>query len=183
MVSLIPLVVALTAPARAAVRELYFVQPFAAEHVPAGPAALRFSARDSVSLVLELRALSVQDQNRLAPLMVNDYRYDEPNHFADNRVPNVRFEVMAVGWLGVRPASYRVASQGGGASLQYLHVNAWFQLGRSAVTYWLRDRLGYAGWLFAEHWPGTYRIRAFYRPSFGPPFAELVTPPLTVTVR
>ena len=177
---LAPLALALLIGPRSegAERALYFVDR--AAHSPLSAPLVADTVND-VSLTLELRSFSIEDQNQLAPLVIDDYRYDEETYFVDHRKPNVRFEVMSVSDSGlVRPARYRVGSQGGGASLQYLHVNAWFQLGRSPMLYWLVDRIGYAGYLFAKHAPGTYRIRAFHQPQGS---AELATPPVLVIIR
>ena len=126
----------------AAQQSFYFADPL--HGGPAGREAFRFPALNAVNLNLELRTRSVEDQNRFPPLIIDDYRYDEPNYFADHRVPNVKFLVFRRDRYGVEtPARYRVGSQGGGRSLSYLRVNAWFQLGRGVVGYWLLDHFGF----------------------------------------
>jgi hypothetical protein len=173
VLSLIGIVVA-AIPGLAADQELYFSKGL---HVPFGATPLIFETHERIEVALELRTLSIEDRDRFPRLVIDDYRVDEPKHYADGRVPNVRFEIMEVGpGNTLTPASYRVATQGdGGLDVEYHMAGVQFQLGRSRAMYWLVDHLWHFGGLFAQHWPGTYQIRAFYR--------EFVTPPLFVTVK
>ena len=57
-------------------------------------------------LYLEARTRSVADQNHFAPLVIDDYRYDEPNYFTDKRVPNVTFEVTRLESGGFKPVPF-----------------------------------------------------------------------------
>jgi hypothetical protein len=155
--------------AQAGKRELYFTHR--GERVE-GTSPLRFRTTDYISLELELRLPSLED--RSTRLVIDDYRYEEPNYFTDKRVPNVRFEVTKVRGRARRPTSYRVASQGSGGDVEREHTNVWFQLGRSRAVYRLRDWLGYLGLFLAPHARGTYQIRAFYE--------GLVTPAIAVAV-
>jgi hypothetical protein len=163
-------------------RAFYFLDPSRGGPASTSGPPQRFGALNPVDLNLEVRTLSVEEQNAFPPLVIDDYRYDTPNYFADHRVPNVQFEVLTVGNNGaLAPAAYRVGSQGGGVSGPYLHVNAWFELGRSGVMYWALHHLRFLLPL-ACNWPGTYRIRAFYRPGRPRLPQEMVTPPIMITV-
>lgn len=162
--------------AGAADQELYFSKSSA--FAPLGTTPLVFGNNDPIDFELVLRTLSVEDRDRFPPLVIDDYKVDVPNYYADHRVPNVRFEVLEViDGKATRPASYRVSTHGdGGIDVQYLTADVWFALGRYELTYRLIDHLWYVGaLLFAHHWPGTYQIRAYYR--------EFVTPPLLVIVK
>ena len=83
-----------------------------------------FSLRDLVTFNLVVITKSVEDQNALERLTVDDWRYDEPNYFSDGRVPNVVLHVerkkRAGGW---EPVPFRASSQGGGANLERLDAN------------------------------------------------------------
>jgi hypothetical protein len=83
-----------------------------------------FSIRDSVTFNLVVISKSVEDQNALESLTVDDWRYDEPNYFSDGRVPNVVLHVerkkRGEGW---EPVPFRASSQGGGANLERLDAN------------------------------------------------------------
>lgn len=83
-----------------------------------------FSLGDSVTFNLLVITRSVEDQNALERLTVDDWRYDEPNYFSDGRVPNVVLHVerkkIDGGW---EPVPFRASSQGGGANLERLDAN------------------------------------------------------------
>jgi hypothetical protein len=178
----IPLQLSLSVSVMGAERAFYFLDPSRGGAASTSSPPLRFGSLNPVDLNLELRTLSVEEQNAFPPLVIDDYRYDTRNHFADHRVPNLRFEVMTVASNeAVAPAAYRVGSQGGSASGPYLRVNAWFELGRSRAMYWALDHLRFFLPL-AGNWRGTYRIRAFYRPGRPRMPQEMVTPPIVITV-
>ena len=83
-----------------------------------------FSIRDSVTFNLVVISKSVEDQNALERLTVDDWRYDEPNYFSDGRVPNVILHVERKqrdgGW---EPVPFRASSQGGGVNLERLEAS------------------------------------------------------------
>lgn len=83
-----------------------------------------FNLRELVTFNLVAITKSVEDQNALERLTVDDWRYDEPNYFSDGRVPNVVLHVERKkkdgGW---EPVPFRASSQGGGANLERLHAN------------------------------------------------------------
>ena len=83
-----------------------------------------FSLRDLVTFNLVVITKSVEDQNALEHLTVDDWRYDEPNYFPDSRVPNVVLHVERKqrdgGWEAV---PFRASSQGSGANLERLDAN------------------------------------------------------------
>ncbi|WP_395740592.1 hypothetical protein [Prosthecobacter sp.] len=83
-----------------------------------------FSLRESVQFNLVVITKSVEDQNTLEPLTVDDWRYDEPNYFADGRVPNVVLHVERKEKDGRwERVPFRASSQGGGANLERLHAH------------------------------------------------------------
>jgi hypothetical protein len=83
-----------------------------------------FSLRESLTFNIVVTSKSVEDQNSLETLTVDDWRYDEPNYFTDGRVPNVVLHVerkSAAGrWESV---PFRASSQGGGGNLERLHAD------------------------------------------------------------
>ncbi|WP_395752580.1 hypothetical protein [Prosthecobacter sp.] len=83
-----------------------------------------FTLREIVTFDLVVITKSVEDQNTLEPLTVDDWRYDEPNYFSGVRVPNVVLHVERKKkdgrWESV---PFRASSQGGGANLERLHAN------------------------------------------------------------
>lgn len=89
-----------------------------------------------ISFELELVAFDVRDQNRLERLVIDDYRYDEPNYFVDKRRPNITFTIEQFVGGQWKSAAFRTFSQGGGASLNILTVNVYLQIGGDP------DRLG-----------------------------------------
>lgn len=83
-----------------------------------------FSNRDSVTFNLVVITKSVEDQNALERLTVDDWRYDEPNYFSDSRVPNVILHVERKQRDGSwEPVPFRASSQGGGANLERLDTD------------------------------------------------------------
>ncbi len=83
-----------------------------------------FSLRDLITFNLVVTTKSVEDQNALERLTVDDWRYDEPNYFSDGRVPNVILHVERKqrdgGWESV---PFRASSHGGGANLERLDAD------------------------------------------------------------
>ena len=83
-----------------------------------------FNLRELVTFNLVVNTKSVEDQNALERLTVDDWRYDEPNYFSDGRVPNVVLHVERKqrdgGWESV---PFRASSQGGGANLERLEAD------------------------------------------------------------
>lgn len=184
-------------------RKLYFAAPSRpGQHVPVGDTVLTFKAGDSINLYLEARTRSVEDQNHFVSLIIDDYRYDEPNYFTDKRVPNVGFEVTRFDSGSHVPLPLRVSSQGGGVSLEYLHVHVSFEIGgapekleaetervyqevaaRSLTAEHAIPRIEAVRRQFGPNQPGSYRIRAFYRPKvLGKWMGELVTPLITIQI-
>jgi hypothetical protein len=184
-------------------RKLYFAAPSRpGQHVPVGDTILTFKAGDSINLYLEARTRSVEDQNHFVSLIIDDYRYDEPNYFADKRVPNVSFEVTRFVSGSYKRLPLRVSSQGGGVSLEYLLVHVSFEIGgdpekleaetkrvyqevaaRSLTAGDAIHRIEAIRRQFAPNQPGSYRIRAFYRPRVpGKWMGELVTPLITILI-
>lgn len=107
----------LTAQAQQAERSMKVELP------KANPNAV-FSPRDSLTFNLVLTAKSVEDQNALESLTVDDWRFDEPNYFTDGRVPNVVLHVERKRTDGRwEPVPFRASSQGGGGSLERLHAD------------------------------------------------------------
>lgn len=169
------------------------------EHVPITTHSVTARRGSPVDLQIEIRTRSVDDRNAFAPLVIDDYRYDEPNHFADKRVPNVTFEVTD---SDGRPAPFRAASQGGGASLEYLDVHVALDIGgdperleretneilQEVAVEKLRPeeaipRIEAIQRTFAPNQPGTYRVRAIYRPKVpGKWTGELSTAPISIVV-
>lgn len=83
-----------------------------------------FSLSERVRFNLVVITGSIEDQNELERLTVDDWRYDEPNYFSDGRVPNVVLHVERRQpdgrWEAV---PFRASSQGGGASLKRLDAD------------------------------------------------------------
>lgn len=184
-------------------RKLYFAAPSKpGQHVPVGDTLLTFKAGDRIDLHLETRTRSVEDQNHFVPLIIDDYRYDEPNYFTDKRVSNVTFEVTRLENGRYKRVPFRVSSQGGGASLEYLHVHVSFEIGgapekletetmkvyQEVAAKSLRpedaiSRIEAIRRQAAPNQPGRYRIRAFYRPNVpGKWKGELVALPVTILI-
>lgn len=94
-----------------------------------------FSQRERITFDLVVVAASVADQNALEHLTVDDWRYDEPNYFADGRVPNIVLHVErkeADGrWESV---PFRASSQGGGANLERLEADVAIELFPGSAT-------------------------------------------------
>ena len=185
-------------------RKLYFAAPSKpGHHVPVGNTPLTFKAGDRIDLYLEARTRSVEDQNHFVPLIIDDYRYDEPNYFTDKRVPNVTFEVTRLESGGLKPVPFRVSSQGGGANLEYLLVHVSFEIGgapeeleketlkihkqvaaKSLTPDEAISRIEAIRRHAAPNQPGRYQIRAFYRPNLtGKWKGELVALPITILIR
>ena len=184
-------------------RKLYFAAPSKpGQHVPVGDTLLTFNAGGRIDLYLEARTRSVEDQNHFVPLIIDDFRYDEPNYFTDKRVPNVTFKVTRLENGSYKRVPFRVSSQGGGATLEYLDVHVSFEIGgapekletetkkvyQEVAAKSLRPedaatRIEAIRRQFAPNQPGRYRIRAFYRPNVtGKWKGELVAPPVTVLI-
>jgi len=200
MHSLIVLLITMQVANAADERVMYFADPSKpGQHMPVGPRPVTSETGSLVSLELEIRTLSVEDQNRFARLVIDDYRYDEPTYFTDKRVPNVVFDVTT---LDGNPAPFRVSSQGGGATLEYLHVHVAFEIGGdpeqleretnrtyqeiAAKSLKPEDALIHLKTLkqkFAPNQPGTYRVRAIYRPDVpGKWQGELSTAPISIVI-
>lgn len=166
-------------------RKLYFLEPSKpGQHVPVGNTILTFEAGHRINLRLEARTRSLEDRNDFVHLIIDDYRYDEPNYFTDKRVPNVTFEVTMLENGRYKRVPFRVSSQGSGASVEYLSAHVAFEIGGApekietetrkisqevlARTLRLEDaaaRLEVIKRQWAPNQPGRYRIRAFYRPN------------------
>lgn len=180
---------------------MYFVAP-PAFHVPVDKKPLVFTRHDSVSAILEIRTPSVEDQNRHPSMVIDDYRYDTPNYFTDHRVPNITFEVVAVHNGVSTPIPFRVSSQGGGGELQYLNVDVDFYLGGDPAKIESETKKIYEQMVkkgltpengvkaiekirkdLGGNQPGTYVVRAFYRPKVdGKAIYDLATEPTTFMV-
>jgi hypothetical protein len=184
-------------------RKLYFAAPSKpGQHVPVGNTLLTFKAGERINLELEARTRSVEDQNHFVDLIIDDYRYDEPNYFTDKRVPNVTFEVTRLENGKYRSVPFRVSSQGSGASLEYLRVHVSFEIGGAPEKLEMETRKVYheiaAKSLrpedaiprleairrqFSPNKPGRYRIRAFYRPNVpGKWKGKLIAPAVTILI-
>ena len=194
----------LAAQAPAQSRRIYFLLPSGvAEHRALGDTPVTLKAGERIDLELEIRTLSVEDQNRFAGLVIDDYRYDTPRYFTDGRVPNVEFEVM-VERNGSRTAMpFRASSQGGGVDLQYLQVHVAFEFGGDhdkiqaetvrLAELWSRkripdqeaaDKLLALRRDLAPNPPGVYQVRAFYRPNVpGNWKGELASAPVAIIVK
>ncbi|MFO1482544.1 MAG: hypothetical protein U1F71_04185 [Verrucomicrobiaceae bacterium] len=92
--------------------------------LPKSNANAVFSVRELPTFNIVVIAKSVEDQNALEHLTVDDWRYDEPNYFADGRVPNVVLHVERKkrdgSWESV---PFRSSSQGGGGNLERLEAD------------------------------------------------------------
>ena len=184
-------------------RKLYFAAPSKpGQHLPVGDTLLTFKAGARIDLYLEAQTRSVEDQNNFVPLIIDDYRYDEPNYFTDKRVPNVSFEVTRLESGGFKAVPFRVSSQGGGVRLEYLQVHVSFEIGGdperietetmkvsqevAAKSLRIEDaasRIEGIRRQAAPNQPGRYRIRAFYRPTVpGKWKGELVALPVTIRI-
>jgi hypothetical protein len=83
-----------------------------------------FGLHDSLTFNIVVTAKSVEDQNALERLTVDDWRYDEPNYFSDGRVPTVVLHVERKRKDGHWEAvPFRASSQGGGADLERLDAD------------------------------------------------------------
>jgi hypothetical protein len=184
-------------------RKLYFAAPSKpGQHVPVGDTPLTFKTGECINLYLEARTRSVEDQNHFVSLIIDDYRYDEPNYFTDKRIPNVTFEVTRLENGGYERVPFRVSSQGGGASFEYLDVHVCFEIGgapeklaaetkgvyQEVASKSLRPedaapRIEAIRRQFAPNQPGRYRIRAFYRPNVpGKWKGQLVASPARILI-
>ena len=201
--SVLTLAILCAATGAAVDRKLYFAAPSKpGQHLPVGDTHLIFKEGDRIDLYLEARTHSVEDQNHFVPLIIDDYRYDEPNYFTDKRVPNVSFEVTKLENGTYKSVPFRVSSQGGGVSLEYLQVHVSFEIGgdpeelematrklqQEVATKLLRpedaiSRIEAIRQHAAANQPGRYRIRAFYRPNVpGKWKGELVALPVTILI-
>jgi hypothetical protein len=162
---------------------LYFVDPqHTAEHAAiTEPITVK---PGTVDLNLEIATNSVDEQNTLTVIVVDDYRYDTVNYFTDHRVPNVKFVVSRMENGAYVPVNFRAASQGSGRNLQYLEGNVWFQIGgdpekvsvdeKSLIKQYseqsikfeeLSEKLKALHQQFDPNQPGQYQIQATYEPS------------------
>ncbi len=166
--------------------------PIAAEPVTS-------KAGSPVKLHLNIRTRSVADQNTFAHIVIDDYRYDEPNYFEDKRVPNIIIEVTD---LDGKPIPFRAASSGGGGSAEFLGVSVHLYIGgdpdqleRETTKIYLEvaakklkpeeafPLLDALQQKFTPNQPGTYRLLAIYRPKVPGKWAgELATTPATIVI-
>ena len=148
---------------------------------------------------LEVKTPSTEERNTFVDLVIDDYRYDTPNYFADHRVPNVRVEVTDAGG---KPVPFRVSSQGGGGNLQYMDAFVAIEIGgdekklesemkaayeelvaKKVTREQAAARIMAAQQQCAPNPPGTYIIRATYHPQVsGKWTGELSTKPFTVVI-
>lgn len=184
-------------------RKLYFTEPSnASQHIPVGNTLLTFMPGGRIDLYLQARTRSMKDRHHFVDLIIDDYRYDEPNYFADKRVPNVTFEVARLENGSYKRVPFRASSQSGGVSLEYLDVHVSFEIGGSpekleeetkkvyqevaAKALRPEDAMPRIEGLrrqFEPNQPGRYRIRAFYRPNVpGRWKGKLATPAITISI-
>lgn len=152
-----------------------------------------------VGLRLEIRTKSVEDQNTFARMVIGDSR-SESTYYYDKDARNVSVEVTDAGGKAL-PA--RVYSRGGGENLEYFDAHVGLEIGGDparleretgeifqqmraktlsvdegvARMQQLKRKLG-------PNTPGTYQVRAIYRPKVpGKWIGELATPPITIVIR
>ena len=80
-------------------------------------------AGEPISFSVYLHALSVEDRMQFEALVVDDWRYDTPNYFADHRVPTVVLHVDRFENGNWDAVGFRASSQGGGAGLKDSEVD------------------------------------------------------------
>jgi hypothetical protein len=95
----------------------------------ADPSKQFFTAGEPISFSVYLHALSVEDRMQFEALVIDDWRYDTPNYFADHRCPNVVLHVERLENGNWETVGFRVSSQGGGSDLKKAEVDVDLSVG------------------------------------------------------
>jgi hypothetical protein len=111
-----------------------------------------FAEKESIHFQLVLDAGSNSESNKYEKLIIDDYRYDEPNYFSDKRVPNLTFHLEKKEKNSWSSHPYRLSSQGGGLMLEKLSIHV-------HLHFLLPD---YVSLKEAHDFTGEYRLRATF---------------------